>query len=180
MQKEEEIFSFIKDDVLRENIQHVFGHFVLLQQLVEKVPASAKPEFYKSIIVYTGVIMEAILHYELKRVLAGIKERPLETDWSAIETHPIHEFDKKNRIIWCRQVRKEFSLKRNTDFKKLNEVCLKLGILDGRHFKECEEVRALRNKIHLAGLAEVDRGYEKRTVTHVLEIAQRVINLVEK
>ena len=54
-------FKFIKDEVLRENLNNTFQHIKNLIEISKDIEPLAKHAFYKTIIVYVATIIEAIL-----------------------------------------------------------------------------------------------------------------------
>ena len=56
------------------------------------------------------------------------------------------------------------------DFKKVNEICFKLGVFSKKFFKKIEKIRNLRNKIHIQGLSNLDRSYTKKELEFISSI----------
>jgi len=61
----------------------------------------------------------------------------------------------------------------------LNRACKRAKILNNILFEEVEELRERRNKIHLAGLTEVDDFYEKKDIQKAFDTAFKVLTLVQ-
>ena len=81
------------------------------------------------------------------------------------------------RLAICKRRQPRFQLKTHTDFKAVNETCLKLSIFMRPFFKHIERVRETRNKIHLQNLDRVERSWTKRD----LEMVSSVLNgLIDK
>ncbi len=75
----------------------------------------------------------------------------------------------------CEREQSKFKLGKQTDFKKVNEVCCKLGIFSSKFFKKIEKVRSLRNKIHIQGLSNLDRSYNKRQLDFISSVMDSLL-----
>lgn len=68
MSERESNFEFIRDDALRENLDRVFDHIIELVSLAESSAYDSvlRSSFRKTVIIYTGSIIEALLLHILK------------------------------------------------------------------------------------------------------------------
>lgn len=138
----------------------------------EKVKTRARSGYYKSAIILAAAIVEALAYKILEK--NNYMEMPLE-DWKCTKSNLLStDYRSKNneRLSICERTQPEFKLTKQTDFKKVNEICLSLGLFSKRLFNKIEKIRHLRNKIHIQGLSDLDRSYTK----HELEFISSVMN----
>ena len=105
---------------------------------------------------------------------------PLE-DWKCVRSNllsPAYKSDKAERLSICERVKQKFKLTRQTDFKKVNEVCLALGLFSKGLFNKIEKIRHLRNKIHIQGLENLDRSYTKHELEFIGSVMNELLNKV--
>lgn len=148
-----------------EQIAVQFGH-------AQAVKGRARSGYYKAAIVLTASIVEALTYKVLEK--NKIVDMPLE-DWECKNSHLLPSiFTSRSgvRLSICERNQQKFALTKFTDFKKVNEVCLKLNIFPKKLFFKIEKVRKLRNKIHIQGLDAIDRSYTKKE----LEFASSAVN----
>lgn len=138
----------------------------------ESVKTRARSGYYKSAIILAAAIVEALAYKTLEQ--NSSLDMPLE-DWKCICSNFLpnkYQSNNGERLSICERKKLKFELNKQTDFKKVNEVCLTLGIFSKKLFNKIERVRKLRNKIHIQGLNNLDRSYTK----HELEFISSVMN----
>lgn len=159
---------------VRWNIEQIavqFGH-------AQKVKGRARSGYYKTAIILTASVVEALAFKILSK---STIEMPL-MDWQCKNSALLSEFyQSKNgcKLSLCERFRPVFKLERNTDFKKVNEVCLKLKIFSKKFFEKIEKVRELRNKIHIQGLNNIDRSYTKKELEFVSSVMNELLNKIK-
>lgn len=78
----------------------------------------------------------------------------------------------------CERTKPKFRLNKQTDFKKVNEVCLVLKIFSKKLFNKIEKVRKLRNKIHIQGLNNLDRSYTKNELEFISSVMNELLGKI--
>lgn len=159
------------ESTLTENIKWNLEQMVVQFGHAQNVKGRARSGYYKAAIMLAASVVEALAFTILSR---SKLKMPL-GDWQCRNSSFLPKFcQSKNgyRLSVCERIQPVFKLERNTDFKKVNEVCLELKIFPKRFFKKIEKVRILRNKIHIQGLGNIDRSYTKKE----LEFVSSVIN----
>ena len=170
-------FSFIKDAVLRENIENVYNDVFELFPMI----AYTKPEIEhclrKTIIIYTASIIEALLLWKIEKELGTGK---------VVLSNEIKYFDPKK--VYEAEDFDLFVVKGKAEIKKLNEldfnrmigVCESHKILKNKKLADAlHKVRKLRNKLHIGGLRTVTKTYPQKEVEFVLEVLEKVIQSVK-
>ena len=103
----------------------------------EKVKTKAKSGYYKVAIILTASIVEALAFKLLSESQKG-KEMPFD-DWVCLNSSLLSEkYTSKDglRLSICERKQPRFELRRTTDFKKVNEICFKLGVFSKKFFKK--------------------------------------------
>ena len=177
-------FPFIKNSILRKNLDIVFDHIIELISVSEsnKYENTIISSFRKTIIVYTATIIEALLLWKLKEKVKG-NDVELKEDWRYKDVRKIHTLEKDplEEIIWCKRI-KETEKKKisKLNLVETNRLCKKYKIITENDFKNIEKVRELRNKLHISGLKRLEKGYTKKDLEFVFGVAKRVKELVSK
>lgn len=181
----EKRFIFIKDSTLKTNTIITLRYIIFLINLEreESLPGPIIYSMYKDIIVQTATIIEACVHYTLKQFIEQDKVKSSEVmteEWKEEKCEILLELENGNKQV-CGVIRHRASdrLTHNTQFISLNRACLKAKIFTDQLFKEAEELREARNKIHLAGLTAVDDLYKKEEVDKYFEYATNILKRIE-
>ena len=178
-------FSFVGDNILRENIIINTQYVTFLRSLGNnyKLPRAATYSVYKTIILYTASIVESLINYKLKKL---IKEGKIENNKiMSMEEKYIHIADLYNisseeKVCGIRKIKRHKKLVDETIFIDLNKAAKRCGLFDRRLFKKSEKLRKMRNKIHLSALSNIDDRYSQEDIDNSFEIAKDVINRIEK
>ncbi|NCO24987.1 hypothetical protein GW901_00470 [Candidatus Parcubacteria bacterium] len=158
-----------------ENIRWNLEQIVVQFRHAEKVKGRARSGYYKAAIMLAASVVEALA---FKILSESNLKMPL-GDWQCKNSSFLPEFcQSKNgyKLSVCERIQPVFKLERNTDFKKVNEICLELKIFSKRFFKKIEKVRILRNKIHIQGLGNIDRSYTKKELEFVSSVMNELLN----
>jgi len=132
--------------------------------------------------MHLASITEAVLHYcALRCIGKSFKE----IDWTYQRINVLYSFGEDHdppnlQIVTADRVKKSRFLSGYIDFQVLNKLCLREKIIDDDLFKEVQDVRKLRNKIHLFGLELVDRQYTPVQVDMVAKTASKVIAIAKE
>jgi len=166
-------------DTFAENVKWNLEQVAVQVGHAEKVKGRARSGYYKAAIMLAASIVEALAF----KILSKSKlEMPL-GDWQCKNSSFLPIFcqsKNKNRLSVCERIQPIFKLERKTDFKKVNEVCLKLGIFSQKSFKKIDKIRKLRNKIHIQGLSNLDRSYTKKQLEFVSSIMDELLGKINK
>ncbi len=157
--------------IFEQNIKWNISQIISQNSQAQMLRGRAKSGFYKAAIIFASSVVEALVFNLLEK--KGDTEMPLE-EWNCIESNllPQTYVIDGSRLSICKRGRQKFQLRKHTDFKKVNEICLKLNIFSHEFFEKIEKIRELRNKVHIQGLNHVDRSYTKRE----LEVISSVID----
>lgn len=181
----EDRFLFITDDILRQNIAVAFQYLIFLIAILDELEAdntTVSSSIHKDMILYTGSIIECLLHYCLKQYI----EKDLVKSSEVMPTHEdtkehklIFKISDTEKIISAIEYKKTEHLTTQTNFIVVNRACKRAGILTKALFDDVEKVRELRNKIHLSGLRLVDNAYSKDDSQKVFDVARKITERVE-
>ena len=180
----EKRFLFIENLTLRTNVVIAFRYMFFLLILVNdtKLPGPISYSIYKDIILYTATIAESCIHYGLKRLIELGKTGNAEImpeewkDSKCIDTYTISSDEKVCGVVRHKTYERFSS---NTQFQTLNRAALKAGLFNKGLFEEVEQLREKRNRIHLAGLTDVDDYYQKSDVTKMFETTNNILKAIE-
>lgn len=145
----------------------------------ERVKTRARSGYYKSAIMLASAIVEALAYKVLEQ--NNSLEMPLE-NWQCVRSSLLREqykSDKGERLSICERIQPKFKLTRQTDFKKVNEVCLDLKLFPKKLFNKIEKVRKLRNKIHIQGLSDIDRSYRKSELEFISSAMNDLLGIIK-
>lgn len=184
-EKIEKRFAFISDGVLHANVVIAFRYIIFLINLegYNKLPGPILYSLYKDLIVQTATIIESCIHYTLQsHIDNGIinESELLGEEWIEEKNIVLHAYDDgTKRVCGVVQRKKVHELSNHTHFLELNRACKKAGIFTELSFSAAEKLRTSRNKIHLAGLKEIDILYSKAEVDVHFNYANIVLNRLE-
>ena len=180
-------FTFVENEILRENISIKMQYIVFLVSLEEEyeLPGAVTYSTFKIITIYAASIIESLIHYKLDNLLKNerIKEANImgkEIKYlNCIELHPISDTEK---ICGIKKVTKTKILSNNSSFHDLNKAAKKSSLFNDNLFKKAEELRQMRNRIHLYSLKEkeIDEIYSKDNINKIFSITKAIIDQIEK
>ena len=159
-------------DTFNKNVEWNLEQIAVQVGHAERVKTRARSGYYKSAIILAAAIVEALAYKILEQ--NNSLEMPLE-DWQCVRSSFLpqqYKSDKGERLSVCERIKPKFKLNKQTDFKKVDEVCFALKIFPKKLFNKIQKIRKLRNKIHIQGLNNLDRSYTK----HELEFISSVMN----
>lgn len=177
-------FSFIDDEILRENIAIKMQYVVFLVSLEEEydLPGAVTYTTFKTIIIYTASILEALVHYKLRQL---VKNKKINEDVIFGKDEKLSIMKKYQRISTTEEI---FGIKRTvkpkklsdtTDFCQLNRAAKRCGLFTDNIFNKAEEIRTARNRIHPYFLKEVDDKYTKKNIADFFAAASVIIERIE-
>ena len=145
----------------------------------EKVKTRARSGYYKSAVILAAAIVEALAYKVLEK--SNSLEMPFE-DWRCIRSNLLpqqYKSDRGERLSICERIKPKFKLNKQTDFKKVNEICFALRIFSKKLFNKIEKIRKLRNKIHIQGLDNLDRSYTKSELEFIGSVMNELLSKVK-
>jgi len=174
-------FLFIDDKVLRGNLARTFQYIHLLIHLEDDLEEKElKSSIHKDMILHTAIIIESCLHYCLGKAffLDLCKEDVMPFDWIVTTEHVTHDISDIEKIIGLKMKKERHKYGRQTNFIVINRVAKQVGILDEPLFKKSEELREMRNRIHLGGLISIE-DYQKKDSENAFKTAKKIIERIE-
>lgn len=166
-------------ETFKINVAWHIRQILVLNFHAENVNGRARSGYYKSAIMLAASVAEAISFKILEK--NNNLKMPLE-DWKCIYSSPLparYKSERGNRLSICERSQPSFLLSKQTDFKKVNEVCKKLKLFDDKLFKKVEKIRVLRNKIHIQGLDNIDRSYTKKELVFVSSVVGELVSILD-
>lgn len=181
----EERFSFIESDILKSNLGIALRYIVFLLTLLHELelPGALYYSIYKDIIIYTASVVESCIHYCVKQYLEkGVIRSKDVMPWKWVNDRYVvlHTTSNGKEVCGIIRYKKSGNFTDKTQFKTVNEVAKRAGILTNSLFEKSESLRKKRNKVHLAALREVDDYYSERDIQSAFNTAKEVIERVEK
>lgn len=161
-------------ETFRQNVEWNINQIAVQFRHAELVNGRARSGYYKVAIMLAASIVEALAY----KILDGNGATGILEDWKCTKHNFLpkdYDNNANERLSICRRVRPEFKLDKTTDFKKVNDVCHKIGIFSDKTFRRVEKIRTLRNKIHLQGLSTLDRSYTKKELESVSSVINELL-----
>ena len=166
-------------ETFNQNVQWNLEQIAVQVGHAEQVKTRARSGYYKSAVILAAAIVEALAYKVLEK--NNTLKMPME-DWHCVRSNFLpqqYKSDKGERLSICERTRSEFKLNKQTDFKKVNEVCLDLKIISKKLFNKIEKIRKLRNKIHIQGLDNLDRSYTKSELEFISSAMNELLGKIQ-
>ena len=175
-------FSFIHDTVLQSNLDKAFEHIVDLLTLSESESYKNKfalvSSLRKTIIIHTASIIEALLLWQLKKLIST-KKFEMSDEWKYFNVVILYQANNSLEVIAGKR-RKEKKDIDHLDFLRITDICLKNNVLNSEKLRdEIDRVRILRNRLHIGGLVEVEKEYTKKDLEFCFQVADKIKKLVQ-
>lgn len=169
-----------RSDTLRENINWHIALVAIQISHAKKVKGRAKSGYYKMATILGATIVEGLTHAILQKKL-GIDGVIVTGKKIPYECYSLPKnFSEKEELAICKRKEEKLELRKNPDFAVLNNSCLREKIFSKRVFNRVEDVRKIRNKIHLQGLDHVDRKYTLNNVVRVSNTIDILIGIYNR
>ena len=180
-------FKFITNDTLKSNVSNTFAYIVFLYSLSETdtLPNFLKTQIYKNTIIQTVSIVESIITWKLLDLVKigdkrqkDFQSRKKEYDFKSIKKvyTPKNDYE----IFVCFRIPKVQIIEEDTHLIEINRAALRSNLFDIKLFNKAEKLRKTRNKIHLAGLKQIDDKYREKDVDNLFKISGEIIERIEK
>ncbi len=178
-------FSFIQDPILRENIAMKMQYIVFSLSLEEEyeLPGAIKYATFKTIIIFTASIIEALINYKLhelirNKIVAEDKIMGKEQKFSIVKQ--FQSISSTEEICGIKRTTKPKKLSERIDFQELNRIAKRSGLFDNEIFQKSEKIREARNRIHPYTLKEIDDKYTKVEINQTFIAAGAIIKKIEQ
>ncbi|PSO43903.1 MAG: hypothetical protein BRC23_02585 [Parcubacteria group bacterium SW_4_49_11] len=175
------LFYFIDDSILRQNLERVSSHITTLSLLIfsDEYSSAERSSFRKTIIIHTASQIEALLLWYLKQHKTEEECAGVERTFR-IDQH-IYQLSENERIVRGSDIMKQQKFKfQNVNLAQLVHLCGHFELLSDTMAERVQEVRKLRNRQHLGGLATVDHAYSAEDLAFVWEVSEEVLEYVKK
>jgi len=176
-------FDFVDNETLRENLSINTQYIVFLVslELELKLPGGIECSLFKNIIIYCASIVESLINYKLQKLLKEKRttnERLLKKSKKYKNEKMLYKISEHEKV--CGVIAEEVCLKisDDTQFIDLNKASKRCGLFDDKLFKQAEDLRKMRNKIHLKGLKKIDNQYSKKDINKIFLIMKNIIDRV--
>jgi hypothetical protein len=181
---QENRFSFIENVVLRENVAIKMQYVVFLVSLEEEyiLPGASTYSLFKTIIVFTASIVEAVIHYKLKQMIDQglVNEKDImPTDTKLSLQKKYLKLEDGREICGIIKATKPMKLNDTQSFTNLNKAAKKSGLFTKVLFDYAEEIRKSRNRIHTFSLKSVDDTYTKKEIDEIFKKTSIIIERIE-
>ena len=172
-------FDFVDSILLRKNIESIQYDVLRLGVLLDSSQEDAvKNCIRKTIVIYTASIIEALLLWKLNKEIA-VGKVEIRDRWRLKDigcSVPLKSKD-GNDIAIAEKVREVHTIE-EVDFKRRIDLSERHGIIAGALIEKLHEVRNVRNKLHIDGLEEVRKNYEREDVDFVFTVLEEAVKLI--
>lgn len=180
-----ERFEFISNETLKTNLSISFQYIVFLIKVETELQTTGAVEYsiFKNVIQYTASIVEGVMHYGLetaikKKIITEKSVMPKSESYSSKKL--LHKVDSQTEILGVTKNIKFEKFKKNTQFKTICDAFKKGKLIDAKLFEEVNTLREKRNKIHLAGLKQIENYYTKTDINSAFQTVNNVIEAVKR
>lgn len=176
-------FDFVSSATLRSNISQTYKLILELVFITESEDyldrKSLISGFRKTIIIHTASIIEALLLWRFKETHQA-DTAIIEEEWVYKDVHTIHKLsDSGEELIWCKRKNIEKKVER-LDFLHLIRLCERHTILkEAKLIDSINQVREMRNKLHIGNLLEIDDKYEPADLEFCFSVLEKVRKLTK-
>ncbi len=177
-------FIFIKDEIQRLNLIINIQYIIFMLNLNKKIsiPEQIRYSIFKNIIIYCASITESLINYKLQELLKNgiIKiEEMSKKNKKYFNEKTLYEISNNEKVCGV-QIKEVYSnIEDETQFIDLNRSAKRCALFDDELFCLAEELRGMRNKIHLKGLKKVDSCYSKQDIERAFFIVSKVMNRIK-
>jgi len=175
-------FPFVKNTILRKNLDEAFDHIVTLLPFTESLTYNdlAKSAFRKTIIIYTASIVEALLFHLLDEKFSSDEIAEHYSHWELQDRVELHKINETHMVV-AGQYKKVFGEKRKEklNLAQINGILKEKEILSQDLFDKIDVLKTLRNEQHIGTHTEV-KTYSKADLEKAFSVASTVKDFVRK
>jgi len=176
-------FPFISDSILRINLDLSFEHIIDLLSLSEsetyKDEEVLVSSLRKTIIIHTASIIEALLLWRLKKE-CKVKKIELVDEWKYFDIRVIHTLNSSEEVVAGKRKKKVKEMNK-LDFVRITDLCHHHKIIENDILRDdIDKIRLFRNRLHIGGLAEIEKKYSKKDLEFSFGVARKVKSLIQR
>lgn len=179
----EKRFSFIDNAVLRQNVTVCFQYIIFLTVAQEKYKGGGSIELslYRDMVVHTASIIESCLHYAITELirLDRYDAAHLEGEWEFREAKDIYTVSPTEKIVWGKRIKEAKVLKDKPMSKDINSAARRMNLLDDDLHEKAENLREMRNNIHIIGPNKEIVYPSKADITQIYEDSSLILSRIE-
>lgn len=175
-------FPFVKNEVLCQNLDEAFDHILTLLPFTESITynEAAKSAFRKTIIIYTALIVEALLFYIFDEEFTDAEVAEFYSIWELKNQQVLYKIDSLHEIvagdykkILGKTGKEKMNLGQISDFLKAKKI------INPSLFIKIDVIRKLRNEQHIGTHKKV-RVYSKKDIEEAFFVARAVKEFVHE
>ncbi len=174
-------FPFIQDSILQQNLDMVFDHILELILVIEtsnNLSSTSISSFRKTLIIYTASIVEALLLYKLKLFIKSdiLIEKDKKNKWVYPDVKVLHKLPGSTDeiIAGTRKIKEIETRVDKINFEGLVTHCKINDLITEDLYREIKKLKNLRNRLHIGGLKEIEKGYSEKDLKLAFSAAQRL------
>ncbi len=176
-------FPFILNSVLQSNLNLAQDHIIDLTALSESNEYKNRRLFVsslrKTIIILTASTIEALLLWKLKEI-HKINSIELVDEWKYLNIKTIYTISLSEEVITGIRKKEKKDMEK-LDFIRIIDLSVKHKIIRSSKLKlNVNAVRKLRNRLHIGGLAEIEKEYKPEDLEFCFKIAKKVREIVSR
>ncbi len=169
-------FSFIKESVLRRNVEKISSDVLKLELLLNDASKEVVDCLRKTVVIYTASIIEALVFWKIREEITT--ERViLKDEWKYKDVKVLYAISNDSEIIGAERNREERSIDK-LDFHTMIRISKDKRIFSNVLLKDLDQVRQLRNEIHIDRLEDIVKTYPMVNVDFVQETLVKTIHAV--
>ena len=175
-------FPFVKNTILRKNLDEAFDHIVTLLPFTESPTYNepAKSAFRKTIIIHTASIVEALLFHLLDKKLSSDEIADYYSCWKLQDETEIYKVSSAHMIVagHYKKVPGD-GRKEKLNLSPINTILKDKKYISKALFDKVDVLRILRNEQHISTHTEV-KTYSKADLEKAFSVASTVKDFVQK
>jgi len=175
------LFSVITNPVLQANLNSTFEYVTTLSALAEMLAEQKgfASSLRKTIIIHIASIVEALLLWRL-RELVQTQKVEMDSEWKYTDIRILYPISESEEIIAGRRKKEVKDIDR-IDFLRVIQLCEKHKIITNQKLlDDVNTIREFRNRLHIGGLADIEKEYDKDDLEFCFSVMERVIKLGRK
>ena len=169
-------FSFIKESVLRRNVEKISSDVLKLELLLNDASKEVVDCLRKTVVIYTASIIEALVFWKIREEIAT-ERVTLKDEWKYKDVKVLYAINNDSEIIGAERNREERVIDK-LDFHTMIRVGKDKDIFANVLLKDLDQVRKLRNEIHIDRLEDIVKAYSVVNVDFVQETLLKTIHAV--
>lgn len=136
-------------------------------------------------IIFSASILESLLFFKLKTLLANGKIKEIEIlgkkyKYNELSKVVVDTSKFENPLVLCEKLHETNKFKNNTQFHDMIIYGKRCGLLSEKLFKDCNEIKDLRNNLHISAMTQIDNNYTRASVNDVFNKVKKIIDRIEQ